>query len=100
MKVINYLFNVEKFIKNEALFVQSLDKYFWKKKQIVYQAKKLCMLSLFVFVILFGIIMLGVILLSVILLSVILFSINMLSVTLLGVTLLGVIVPKVTAPEN
>jgi hypothetical protein len=36
--MLNYLFNVEKFIKNEALFVHSLNKYFWQK-QIVYQAK-------------------------------------------------------------
>ncbi len=28
MKVINYSFNVEKFIKNVALIVQSLNKYF------------------------------------------------------------------------
>ncbi len=31
MKIINYLFNVEKFVKNEALFVQSLNEYFWLK---------------------------------------------------------------------
>ncbi len=29
MKMINYSFNFEKFIKNEALFVQSLNEYFW-----------------------------------------------------------------------
>ncbi len=31
MKMIKYSFNVENFIKNEALFVQSLKKYFWSK---------------------------------------------------------------------
>ncbi len=31
MKMINYSFNVEKFVKNEALFVQSLNKYLWLK---------------------------------------------------------------------
>ncbi len=39
MKMINYLFNVEKFVKNEALFVQPLNECFQFKK-IVYQAKK------------------------------------------------------------
>jgi hypothetical protein len=29
MKMINYLFNVENFIKNEALFFHSLNEYFW-----------------------------------------------------------------------
>ncbi len=41
-----YLLNVEKFIENESLFVQSLSKYFQKK--IVYQAKKFGIQSLFV----------------------------------------------------
>jgi hypothetical protein len=41
MKMINYLFNVEKFIKNEALFVQSLNEYIYGKKRIVFRAKKL-----------------------------------------------------------
>jgi hypothetical protein len=41
MKMINYSFNVENFVKNEALlFVQSLNEYFWQKL-IVYKAKKL-----------------------------------------------------------
>jgi hypothetical protein len=31
VKMINYSFNVEKFIKNESLFVQSLNKYLQKK---------------------------------------------------------------------
>jgi hypothetical protein len=30
--MINYSFNAEKFIKNEALFVQSLSEFFHKKK--------------------------------------------------------------------
>jgi hypothetical protein len=29
VRMINYSFNVEKFIKNEVLFVQSLKQYFW-----------------------------------------------------------------------
>jgi hypothetical protein len=29
MKMINYSFIVEKIVKNEALFVQSLKEYFW-----------------------------------------------------------------------
>jgi len=27
--MINYSFNVEKFVKNQSLFVPSLNKYFW-----------------------------------------------------------------------
>jgi hypothetical protein len=33
MKTINYLFNVEKFVKNVALFVQSLNKYLQHKNE-------------------------------------------------------------------
>ncbi len=29
MKMKNYSFNVEKFVKNEALFVQTLNEYLW-----------------------------------------------------------------------
>jgi hypothetical protein len=35
------------FIKNQSLFVQSLNKYFWKKQK-VYHAKKFGIQSLFV----------------------------------------------------
>jgi hypothetical protein len=44
--MINYSFNVEKLIINEVLFVQSLKEYF-RKIQIVYQAKKFVIRSLF-----------------------------------------------------
>jgi hypothetical protein len=40
MKMINYSFNIENVVKNEALFVQSLNEYFWQKL-IVYKAKKI-----------------------------------------------------------
>jgi len=40
MKMINYSFNVEKIVKNQSLFVQSLNEYLniSGKKLIVYQA--------------------------------------------------------------
>ncbi len=48
MKIINYSYNVEKIVKNEALFVQSLNENYCKKKQIVYSTKKISIQSLFV----------------------------------------------------
>jgi hypothetical protein len=47
IEIINFSFNVEKFIKNQSLFVQSLNKYFWKK-WIVYQDIKFGIWSLFI----------------------------------------------------
>jgi hypothetical protein len=46
MKMINYLFNFEKFIINEALFDQSFNEYY-SKKRIVYQVQTFGIQSLF-----------------------------------------------------
>jgi hypothetical protein len=47
MKMINYLLNVIKFVKNEALFVQSFNEYSPQKNNSS-QAKTFGILSLFV----------------------------------------------------
>jgi hypothetical protein len=41
MKTINYLFNVEKFVKNVALIVQSLNKYLQHENEKFTGLKKL-----------------------------------------------------------
>ncbi len=46
--MISYLFNVEKVVKNQSLFVQSLNDIS-SKKQIVYQSKIFDTQSLFIF---------------------------------------------------
>ncbi len=49
LKMIKYLLNVENFIINEALFVQSLNEYS-DKKSIVYWAQKFDIWSLFILI--------------------------------------------------
>jgi hypothetical protein len=49
MKMINDLFNIEKFIINEAIFIQSL-KNIYSKKLIVYWVQKFGIQSLFVLI--------------------------------------------------